>query len=158
MMQGCLAESKPFSGASRPQLDNLRSKTQRHKSCQHLFGMHHSNRGDYTKISYGKVVVLWAETLNQVRIWLGKNILSLKMTCGVEIWSQNDGYMFHFFVTVKWGIWWLCMDYGAKKAHIFYGLSIFISLMMMAGVIQNDQNSILVRIQLLIAIFIIQIW
>ena len=58
-------------------------------------------RGNYKKISYVAIVVLDRETSNQVRMWLGKNILTPRSEKKKVLNILIGRYIVHFLVTDK---------------------------------------------------------
>ena len=61
----------------------------------------HVCRGNYRKISHVAIVVLDRETSNQVRMWLGKNILTPGSEKNNILNILIDRYIVHFLVTGK---------------------------------------------------------
>ena len=66
-----------------------------------LFSAAPFGRGNYIKISYVAIVVLHRETSNQVRMWLGKKMLTPKSEKKNLLNILIGRYIVHFLVTGK---------------------------------------------------------
>ena len=78
----------------------LRAGAPRH--LQTTAALHSSGgRGNYRKISYVAIVVLDRETSNQVRMWLGKKIVTPRSEKKNVLNILIGRYIVHFLVTGK---------------------------------------------------------